>query len=135
MSGTDDELGCMSGGTSRHGTVLPGKCRLDRVLGIGGMATVYAATHRNGNELPIKVLQADLSLRAEIRNRFLREPLIGVRMKRPGSSWKTDTGEHVQHLRALALSGRWTDAMDITLRPPRHAPPSWKRDQDESHSR
>ena len=30
---------------------------------------------------------------------------------------KTDTGEHVLHLRALVLSDRWTDAMNITLRP------------------
>jgi len=45
--------------------------------------------------------------------------LVGVRMKRPGSRWKTNTGEHVLHLRALLLSDRWTDAMDFTLRPAR----------------
>jgi hypothetical protein len=37
--------------------------------------------------------------------------LVGLRMKRCGSRWKTDTGDHVIHLRALALSDRWDDAM------------------------
>jgi hypothetical protein len=44
--------------------------------------------------------------------------LFTVRMKRSGSRWKNQTGEHVVHLRALALSDRWSDAMDITLRAP-----------------
>jgi len=37
--------------------------------------------------------------------------LVGLRMKRCGSRWHHDTGNHVMHLRALALSDRWDDAM------------------------
>jgi len=38
--------------------------------------------------------------------------LVGVRMKRAGSRWKTATAEHVLRLRALALSDdRWDQAM------------------------
>ena len=47
--------------------------------------------------------------------------LVQVRMKRAGARWKTTTGRHVLHLRALATSDRWGDAMDLTLRPLRKA--------------
>jgi serine/threonine-protein kinase len=54
------------------GTVV-GKYRLDRVLGTGGMAVVFAATHRSRKTFAIKMLRRELSADAEIRRRFLRE--------------------------------------------------------------
>ena len=43
--------------------------------------------------------------------------LFETRMKRCGSRWKPDTGQHIIHLRALALSDRWGPAVELTLRP------------------
>lgn len=58
------------------GTTLCGKYRLERVLGAGGMATVYAAVHRNGNRVAIKVLHEELSIRGDTRARFQREGYV-----------------------------------------------------------
>jgi serine/threonine-protein kinase len=58
---------------ARVGTILQGKYRLDRVLGVGGMAAVYAATHRNKKQFAVKVLHRELSLSGHLRARFLRE--------------------------------------------------------------
>ena len=61
---------------ARIGTVLKQKWRLDRLLGVGGMAAVYAATHRNKKRAAIKMLHPELSLDAAIRKRFLREGYV-----------------------------------------------------------
>jgi hypothetical protein len=42
--------------------------------------------------------------------------LFGQRFVRTGSRWKEPTGQHIVDLRAVALSGRWDDAMELTLR-------------------
>src|SRR5258708_37858653 len=68
----------------RLGQVLRGKYRLDRVLGVGGMAVVYKAIHRNQAEVAIKMLHPELSLSEDIRNRFLREGYAANSVKHPG---------------------------------------------------
>ncbi len=58
---------------ARIGAVIKGKWRLDRLLGVGGMAVVYAATHRNKKRAALKMLHRELSTDRAIRERFLRE--------------------------------------------------------------
>lgn len=70
---------------ARLGTTLKGKWSLDRVLGVGGMATVYAATHRNQNRVAIKMLHPEVALDAEVTKRFLREGYVANSVNHPGT--------------------------------------------------
>jgi serine/threonine-protein kinase len=82
---TAEPDGVTSGAQGRVGTVLCGKYRLDRVLGIGGMAVVYKATHRNQAEFAVKMLHPELSIHEDIRTRFLREGYAANSVKHPGA--------------------------------------------------
>ena len=55
------------------------------MLGIGGMATVYAATHRNQAEFAVKMLHPELCLRQQLKARFLREGYVANTVKHPGA--------------------------------------------------
>jgi len=70
---------------ARLGTVLKGKWRLDTVIGIGGMASVYAATHRNQARVAIKLLHPEVALDAEVTARFLREGYVANKVAHPGA--------------------------------------------------
>jgi eukaryotic-like serine/threonine-protein kinase len=61
-----------------------GKYRLERVLGSGGMATVYLAVHRNGHKVALKVLSAELGLDEDMRARFVREGYAANSIDHPG---------------------------------------------------
>jgi serine/threonine protein kinase len=69
----------------RVGTILRDKWRLDRLLGLGGMAAVYAATHRNGKRGAVKMLHAELSSDGDARRRFLQEGYVANAVGHPGA--------------------------------------------------
>jgi len=57
----------------RVGRTLRDKWHLDALIDVGGMAAVYAATHRNGMRGAVKILHGHRSLDTDIAARFLRE--------------------------------------------------------------
>jgi serine/threonine-protein kinase len=65
------------------GTTLVGKWHLDALLGVGGMAAVYAATHRNGKRVAVKVLHAAVEDDPNTRGRFLREGYVANQIGHP----------------------------------------------------
>jgi serine/threonine-protein kinase len=69
---------------ARIGSVLRGKWRIEKVLGAGGMATVFLATHRNGLPVAVKMLHPELSLVGEARKRFVNEGYAANRIGHPG---------------------------------------------------
>jgi serine/threonine-protein kinase len=69
----------------RIGDVLKGKWRLDRLIGVGGMAAVYAATHRNGKRVAVKVLHPEHAADAARRSRFLREGYVANHVDHEGA--------------------------------------------------
>ena len=75
MTGSDSDASedVQREAAARVGQVLRGKWRLERLLGVGGMASVYAAVHRNGLRGAVKMLHPALSTLAQARERFLRE--------------------------------------------------------------
>ncbi|MBK8997338.1 MAG: serine/threonine protein kinase [Myxococcales bacterium] len=70
---------------TRIGTVLREKWRLDALLGIGGMAAVYAATHRNGTRAAVKILHPELTTHSHVRSRFLKEGYVANRIEHSGA--------------------------------------------------
>ncbi|MCH2109364.1 MAG: serine/threonine protein kinase [Polyangiaceae bacterium] len=70
---------------ARVGTTLCNKWHLDRVIGVGGMAAVYEATHRNRNRVAIKLLHPQWSLDENTRRRFLREGYLANTIRHDGA--------------------------------------------------
>jgi len=69
---------------ARLGTSINNKWRIDSLLGIGGMASVFACSHRNGSRAAIKLLHSEFGRDVAIRDRFLREGYVANKVDHPG---------------------------------------------------
>ena len=84
MSGRETQSPALEGAHPAlvPGHVIAGKFRIERVLGIGGMGAVAAATHLQLDELvAIKILLPKLAANPEYAARFQREARAAVKIK------------------------------------------------------
>jgi serine/threonine protein kinase len=76
----------------RIGNVISGKWRVDAVLGAGAMAKVYAATHRNGARVALKILHESFARHPDVCERLLAEGHVTNAVKHPGIVRVLDDG-------------------------------------------
>ncbi|MBL8610927.1 MAG: serine/threonine protein kinase, partial [Myxococcales bacterium] len=72
------------GQSGRVGSVLKDKWRIDAKLAQGGVATVFAATHKNGSRVAVKILHPEFTRNPDVRARFLREGYAANTVGHPG---------------------------------------------------
>jgi serine/threonine-protein kinase len=98
---------------ARVGKVVSEKYRIDALLGIGSVAAVFAATHRNGYRAALKMLHREHSERNDVKARFLREGYLANRVEHPGVVSVMDDDVDVDgsaYLVMELLDGRTVDA-------------------------
>ena len=85
MSQTEEELQEQDRreALSRVGSVLEGRWRLERLLGVGGMGAVYAATHVSGRRAAFKIMHRRHAHDDALLDRFLAERAISQRVRHP----------------------------------------------------
>jgi serine/threonine-protein kinase len=68
------------------GQVIESKYRLDSILGIGGMGTVFCSTRLTlGDKVAVKILHPELTQDAGTAERFYREAQLAARVKHPNA--------------------------------------------------
>lgn len=88
----------------RVGQTVAGAWHLDALVGLGGSAAVYAATHSDGRPpAAIKMLHADLAVLPTVGRRFLREAYVANRVGHPGAPVVFDDGMSEEGLPFLVL--------------------------------
>ncbi len=78
---------------ARVGQVIKGKWTIESLLGVGGMAAVYAAVHRNSTRAALKILHADFARERTVVERFLREAYVSNKVGHPATVQVQDDDE------------------------------------------
>lgn len=101
------------------GSLVAGRWRIEGLLGVGGMATVYRAVHENNQRrVALKVLHRDLNAILELRERFFQEAYVSNQVPHPGTVKALDDGQLedgtpflvLEFLEGQTLEQRWAGA-------------------------
>src|SRR6185369_6155904 len=80
--------------TSLVGQVVSGRYRLQKLIGEGGMGSVYLAEHMHMRKrVALKLLHAEMSQDAEVLARFRREAEAAAHVEHPNVASATDFGQ------------------------------------------
>ncbi len=82
-------------GSRKRGEIIAERYRLDKVLGVGGMGTVYRATHLTlHTPVAIKMMHETFSREEKYRKRFTREARVTSLLKHKNAVQIFDFGEY-----------------------------------------
>lgn len=75
------------------GQIIAGRFRVDRLIGEGGMGSVYEATHETlPRKFAVKILRPELAYEKNFIERFRREAIAAARVEHPNVIYITDFG-------------------------------------------
>ena len=69
---------------ARVGTIVDGRWQIEALIAVGGSSAIYAASHRNGLRVAMKVLDSELADNATAVSHFLREGRAVNSIHHPG---------------------------------------------------
>lgn len=105
-----------------------GKYKITKLIGEGGMASVYEAEHEMlGTKVAIKVLNPILSANAEIKTRFRNEAKLMASLDHPNITKVIDFDEQPQQ---LSIVMEFLNGEDLDQKIKRHGPLSQKEISD-----
>jgi eukaryotic-like serine/threonine-protein kinase len=120
----EDEDQDTGSAAARVGQTIRGRWHLDALLGVGGMAAVYAATHRNGLRVAVKLMHAELSTNPELKQRFLDEGYAANRVGHRAAVSVLDDGVSEEGSVYLVMDLLEGETLETRIRRDGHLPPN-----------